>query len=386
MVKTSIEKLFSSKDIYRIIVDSAEEGIWIADKDGVITYVNNKMIDLLGLDKEEIIGKKMYDFTDEKNRAIMKKSLEESLKGKRDCYSYSVCNKHGQFTPMMVATTPMQDEKGMYIGTVELMSDMSAQKKLEEELLQARDDLAKKVEIRTKELMHEKMEAELYLDLMGHDISNMHHIAMGQLQIAQEIMAQKGRLEGDEKELIDTPLKTLERSARLIDNVLKLQMLRKGELNEKIIDLNDLLASIAGEYRSILSANSIKFAGNGPRCVRANELLYDVFRNLVGNAIKHSNQKGIDINIKLETTIDNGKKYYEVSVEDSGPGIPDDMKNRVFNRLQQGRTKARGLGLGLYLVKSFVDSYQGKVSVADRVPGDHTKGARFVVMLPAAEK
>jgi PAS domain S-box-containing protein len=377
--------LFGIKDIYRIIVDSAEEGIWIADKDGVITYVNNKLVSLLGYDKEQLVGKMMFDFADGENRAIMKKSLEESLNGKRDNYLFSVRNKQCECIPMLVATTPMQDEKGVYIGTIEFMSDMSSQKELEEELRRERSELAKKVEARTKELLHEKDEAELYLDLMGHDISNMHHIALGQLEMAQEIMAKKGRLEGDEKELIDTPLQILERSAKLIDNVIKLQKQRKGELKEETVDLCNLLSSIVKESESVVPANSIKFVSKGPCCAKANELLNDVFRNLIGNAIKHSDKKIIDINIKLEPTSENGKKYYKVSVDDNGPGIPDDMKDKIFSRLQQGQTKARGLGLGLYLVKSFVDSYHGRVWVEDRVKGDHTKGARFVVLLPAME-
>ncbi len=61
------------------------------------------------------------------------------------------------------------------------------------------------------------------------------------------------------------------------------------------------------------------------------------------------------------------------------------MKDKIFNRLQRGETNARGMGLGLYLVKSLVESYNGKVWVEDRVQGDHTKGSRFVVMLPAID-
>ncbi|MGE5403280.1 MAG: sensor histidine kinase, partial [Candidatus Doudnabacteria bacterium] len=74
------------------------------------------------------------------------------------------------------------------------------------------------------------------------------------------------------------------------------------------------------------------------------------------------------------------------TVEDNGPGVPDDLKPKLFHRFQRGKTKAHGKGLGLYLVRSLVESYEGKVWVEDRVKGDHSKGARFVVMLPAAEK
>jgi signal transduction histidine kinase len=59
------------------------------------------------------------------------------------------------------------------------------------------------------------------------------------------------------------------------------------------------------------------------------------------------------------------------------------MKEKVFDRLQRGETRAIGMGPGLYHVKSLVDSYHGRVWVEDRVSGDHSKGSRFVVMFPA---
>ncbi len=57
----------------------------------------------------------------------------------------------------------------------------------------------------------------------------------------------------------------------------------------------------------------------------------------------------------------------------------------MFHRFQRGETQAHGKGLGLYLVRTLVEDYHGKVWVEDRIKGDHTKGARFVVILPAVE-
>jgi signal transduction histidine kinase len=73
------------------------------------------------------------------------------------------------------------------------------------------------------------------------------------------------------------------------------------------------------------------------------------------------------------------------SVEDTGPGIPDWIKDKLFTRFQRGDTTAHGKGLGLYLVKMLVESYKGAIWVEDRFSGDYTKGARFVVMLPAVK-
>jgi signal transduction histidine kinase len=81
-----------------------------------------------------------------------------------------------------------------------------------------------------------------------------------------------------------------------------------------------------------------------------------------------------------------GIQYCRVMVEDNGPGISDDFKGRIFRRMLKGATNAKGMGLGLYLVKSLVESYGGRVWVEDRVLGDYTKGAKFVVLLPVAEK
>ena len=119
--------------------------------------------------------------------------------------------------------------------------------------------------------------------------------------------------------------------------------------------------------------------------VEANELLYDVFSNLVSNAIKYSGSHA-RVTINLELVQECCGNYYRVSVEDNGPGVPDSFKLKVFNRLLQGDAGAKGMGLGLYIVKTLVDSFQGRVWVEDRVPGDHRKGAKFVVLLPALYK
>jgi signal transduction histidine kinase len=111
--------------------------------------------------------------------------------------------------------------------------------------------------------------------------------------------------------------------------------------------------------------------------VQANELLHDIFANLVSNAVRHTGDKA-EIIIDVDRV--DGGQFYRVMVEDDGPGVPDGSKDSIFNRMQKG--SAKGMGLGLYLVKTLVDSFGGRVWVEDRVLGDFSKGARFVVVLP----
>ena len=103
-----------------------------------------------------------------------------------------------------------------------------------------------------------------------------------------------------------------------------------------------------------------------------------MFVNLIGNAVKHG---GPDVAVTIRTGEDEGCVW--VSVEDTGPGVPDDQKEAIFHRYEQKR-RGVGEGLGLYLVQILVDRYGGKVWVKDRVPGHPEQGAAFVFTLKKA--
>jgi PAS domain S-box-containing protein len=261
------------------------------------------------------------------------------------------------------ADRPFKDAAGKPVRWFGIVQDVTERRRVEDELKAA------------------KARAELYIDLMGHDINNMHQIALGYLEMARDMHA-----DGDLKEFIDKPMEVLQRSTQLIKNVRKLQQLQEGMLQTSIINVHTVLADVQREFGSA-PEKSITLNMNGCRhCrVRANELLHDVFANLVSNAIKHTGDRS-EVAIGLDEVSENGRHYCRVTVEDNGPGIPDNFKDKVFNRMLSGTDKAKGMGLGLYLVKSLVESYGGRVWAEDRVRGDHTKGAKFVVLLPVANE
>jgi signal transduction histidine kinase len=150
----------------------------------------------------------------------------------------------------------------------------------------------------------------------------------------------------------------------------------------------DVVANIKTAYLSVKGRDVSIHVDTPKLCfVKANGLIRDVFTNLIENSIKHSDPgKPLTINIIIKPVKDNKKDYFLCIVEDNGPGIQDWVKDKIFMRFQRGSTKAHGKGLGLYLVKRLVEDYKGKVWVEDRVPGEYSKGARFVIMLPAAIK
>ena len=353
-----------SEERFRALADNIPNLAWMADAKGWIFWYNKRWYDYTGTTLGEMQGwgwQKVHhpDYLD----AVTKEWSASISAGKPYDNIFPLRGKDGNYRWFLTRVSPIRDENGNIVRWFGTNTDITERKQMEEDLKVAKE------------------QADMYLDLMGHDISNMHQIIMGQLELAQEILETDCKLDAVDKTLIDTSLETLDRSARLIDNVRNLQKLSHGEFREEIIDLDGLLLNVIREFDVIVPDESIKLVSNGLHYVKANKLLHDVFTNIIGNAIKHSNNH-IDIAIKLDNVNESGKNYYRVSIEDKGPGISDDMKEKVFNRLQRGRTEARGVGLGLYLVKTLVESFGGFVKVEDRVQGDYTRGTKFLVYLP----
>ncbi len=98
--KEAEEKLRESEEKYRNIVETANEGIYIIDDEGIVTYVNKKMVDMLGYNKEESIDRSICDFISEEDKNIIKQKLEKRLKGINESYELkligSVAKNHNK--------------------------------------------------------------------------------------------------------------------------------------------------------------------------------------------------------------------------------------------------------------------------------------------------
>ncbi|MGA9139235.1 MAG: PAS domain S-box protein, partial [Methanocella sp.] len=197
-------------------------------------------------------------------------------------------------------------------------------------------------------LREAKMQAELYLDLMSHDINNMNQIGMGYLELAQSRL----KLDPDDRELLSKPEEVLRNSSVLIDNVRKTRKAITGELKLGPVDVGSLLEELVARYHDrtdgVIISSPLHLKGT---YVMANDLLKDVFTNLLDNAVKHT-ARPVTIGLGLSRYEEGDRAYYKIHIEDSGPGIPDGQKDTIFERMRRGNTQARGTGLGLYLVKT----------------------------------
>lgn len=244
--------------------------------------------------------------------------------------------------------------------------------------------MRKRAEIAQQE---SKKRAEMYLDLMSHDISNINQIALGFLEIALEKFEKGDLQEKENRFIIERPVEALRSSSKLIGNVKKLQYAKKGGLKSRLFDLNAVLEEVISEYAIIPGRDvKIEYTPEIGFFILANELIKDVFSNIVGNAVKHSPaDKPLMIKIRIFRVTEQGHNYNVVMVEDNGPGIPDTKKGLLFDRYSSAPDKRQKGGLGLELVNTLVSDFKGMVWIEDRIAGDHSQGSRFIVKLPAAE-
>lgn len=401
---------------FQAIVSKNVDAMVVLDRDGVIQYVNPAATKLFNLAEAELTGR-VIGFP------IV---LQEPV----DMY---ILRQYREF--VAVEMRMVEVEWGEQLSYLISFRDVTGHIRYEEELSKARDELELRVQERTDELLKAneqlkveieakytveqelrieieeritteqelrneiehreeiekaleaaKGQAELYLDLMGHDINNLNQIGIGYLELA----LQAESLE-DAKSLIEKPLDVMKSASEIISNVRKIKLVTEDKsktiYEDQVVNLCDVLSELKSRYTNVSGRNIVINLAAPRLCfVRANELLKDVFSNLIDNAIKHSDpNKPLVISIKLERRKEKERSYYICAVEDNGPGIPDWIKDKVFLRFQRGTTKAHGKGLGLYLVRRLIHDYNGSIWVEDRVRGDHAQGTKFTIMLPAVD-
>ena len=367
--KLAEEALRESEEKFRVLAESSTAMFWLYQGERFV-YVNGAGERLTGYTVDELLRMRFWDVVHPDDRDMVRERGLARQWGEPVPQKYEIkLLTRGGETRFVELTAGRIMYRGEPAG-VATFFDITERKQAEEALNMA------------------KHQAELYVDLMGHDINNFNLSAMGYLELALQALEAEKRLKLEDKLLIERPMQALANSSELISNVRKLQRLMAEGVKTRSTYLDQIFRELEGmSFHSYDRHVAINIQHVPGIMVEANELLKDAFANLIANAVKHSDEeKPLTVNVKAELVDENGKKYYRCTVEDDGPGIPDALKNKVFHRFQRGATKARGKGLGLYLVRTLVEGYHGKVWVEDRIHGDHTKGARFVVMLPAIDQ
>ena len=142
--RTSIA-LRESEKTYRLLVDNLQEGIWFIDKDACTTFVNPRMAEMLGYTLDEMQGKRLFTFMDERGAEISKQNLERLKRDNKGQHDIELLKKDGNRIYVSMETAPIKNDKGGFIGALASVADISARRQAELDLQKRTQDLSERV-------------------------------------------------------------------------------------------------------------------------------------------------------------------------------------------------------------------------------------------------
>lgn len=221
-----------------------------------------------------------------------------------------------------------------------------------------------------QELQHRNAELALLNQVVRHDIRNDVTVV---LSWGDKL---ESHVDEDGQQYLDRILSAGEHITNITETVGDFLNVLESDSDPELqaIDFQRVLTSEIEKARSVNDNVTITLAGDfgwGLR-VAATELLSSVFRNLLNNAVTHNDKAEPEITVRVEQDAET----VSVRIADNGPGIPDERKDEVFGRGELG-LESSGSGIGLYLVDTLVEMYDGDIELTDNDP----EGSVFTVSL-----
>jgi signal transduction histidine kinase/uncharacterized protein YigA (DUF484 family) len=235
-----------------------------------------------------------------------------------------------------------------------------------------------------------RKQVRMYLDLLTHDVGNFVNPVGAYL----ELVLGTTTLTPVQHKYLSSALEATRSISHLIRNVRRsAQMLEASQVELVPKDLTKSLHQVSSDAKGAFLSRKVNIKLSVPEeavWVIADELLDEVFYNLLSNSIKYDEHEEVVIDVNLDEVELEGMRYARVRITDRGVGIPDDLKAKIFtkgfrdlHRIERpSLQRAKGAGMGLSLVKSLIDRYNGKIWIENRVYADHSMGSVFNLILP----
>ncbi|MCJ2540130.1 MAG: PAS domain-containing sensor histidine kinase, partial [Candidatus Thermoplasmatota archaeon] len=363
-----------SESRYRLLAENAEDIIFTLGNDLTLNYVSPSFVRLTGHSVEEFIEMGWQGlFTPESMETIMESIAEDAFgimgEGKEQSKSSIMVEaelnrKDGSRCWVEVNVSTIHDDEGNIQEILGVARDISERKATQDRFIE------------------EKKRAELYLDLFGHDIRNINQGIMSYL----ELMMMRPGIQVDEADYIKAVLEQATRINDLVAKVQRLTQLRARRILLEDVDAHPLLQAAIDYVMAKYPYRDVHIevhSGCSMLTVKGSKMLTDVFTSILDNAIRFNRNETVEVDVSCRPSEDGASIQFMFG--DRGPGIADDMKGKVFYRLEQPEGGVKGSGLGLTVVWEIIRQLGGRIWVEDRVYGDPSQGSKFVVELPKGE-
>jgi PAS domain S-box-containing protein len=360
---------------YREIVETAHEGIWMIDDQGLITFANARMAEMLGVSVAELIGLSPDAFIFPEDRALRADYLERRRQGFKGVLEFRFRRRDGVAIWTLVSATPLTASPGRLV----MVTDITERKRAEEERarLQAQEQEARAEVKAAKEL--ERLKNDL-VNSVTHELRTPLTSIKGYVEFLEDGLG--GPLSPEQEAFVHQIEKGADRLAWLVDDLLDFARidagtfqvrLEDGELGAKVREIVESLRPQAEDAHLRLEV----VLPEAPLTARMDvHRIGQVLINLLNNAIKFTPPGGT---IRVTAFQADGQLRCEVA--DTGIGIPSTELPKLFQRFSQlegGLKQGVGTGLGLNITKSIVEAHGGRIGVESE-PG---KGSTFWFTLP----
>jgi PAS domain S-box-containing protein len=353
-------------------LESITECVSITDCNDIILYVNEAFLKTYGYKEEEVIGEHIKilrpaDYSENITTEILHKTLEGGWRGE-----VINCKKDGTKFPLLLSTSAIADENKNPIALIGVAIDISEMKKVNQELMIAKEQADKSNRLKTE-----------FLAQMSHEIRSPLSSIMSFNHLIKEDLNEFITPEVEEYfTVINSASTRLIRTIELILNMSEMQIGSYQSFPKKIDLFNDVLNGIIKEYSNAAQAKQLEFILNCPKPdIKIFADLYSItqiFANLIDNSIKYTKQGFITLSI-VENKSNN---CVEVTVEDSGIGMTEEYLSSIFEPFVQEEggysRRFEGNGLGLALVKKYCDLNNVRI----RIESEKNVGSKFILVFP----
>jgi len=373
-IQERTSELSESERKYRTFVESSLDGIVTTDEKGYVTFVNHGMELLLNEERQSVVGKHIATFYErgiEEAREIM-----AELRNKGKFYNREVwlINRERR-VPILTSASLLYDEEGKMVGTLGAFKDITQRKTLQLKLRQTEAQLIQTAKMRAL--------GELVAGV-AHSINNPLMASNTLLHVIQENLKNQ-----DVPALHEKRLTILMECNRRIEGIVKhlKDFSRQSEGQFAATDINKTIENallISGQHllnRNIRIQKSL--ASDLPPVWGDTNQIEEVIMELMANARDAMEEESQEKTLTVSTSLHarDGKADVLVEIEDTGKGIPPEIRSKIFDPFFSTKDKGKGTGLGLSICYGIVEEHRGRMEV-DSEPGVRTV---FRVFLPAMD-
>ena len=367
---------------FRGTFENAAVGIAHVGLDGQWLRVNDRLSEIVGYTRDELLERTFQDITHPDDLGLDLERFARLLAGEIDHYQLEkrYLHRDGHTVWINLTVAPNRDPDGEVKYVISVVEDVSARKAAEAALVALNDELEDRVAARTAELARSNAELDQFAYVASHDLKAPIR-AIDSLATWIDEDAGDGLPDESARHLALLRQRT-KRMERLLDSLLAYSRAGRKEAASEPVDTAALAREVA-ETVAPPGGFDVRVEGDFPVVETARAPLALVFRNLVGNAIKHHDRADGRVTVSarvLDGAAPGGAQtagagWAEFTVEDDGPGVAPAYRDRVFGMFQtlRPRDEVEGSGMGLAIVKKTVESRGGAVSVGEGAAG----GARF---------